>query len=89
MIGAGGFLVALGAWVDLGALLIAAFLVPTAFYMHGFWRERDPQMRMQQMAHFEKNVAMLGGALVLFYLFNQFGPQIGLTLGDGRLFPHL
>jgi uncharacterized membrane protein YphA (DoxX/SURF4 family) len=89
MIVVGGVLVGLGLWSDLGALLIAAFLAPTAFYMHGFWREQDPGMRMQQMAHFEKNVSLLGAALVLFYVFNHFGPQLPLTLGDGRLFPQL
>jgi putative oxidoreductase len=89
MIVVGGGLVGLGLWGDLGALLIAGFLAPTAYYMHGFWRERDPMMRMQQMAHFEKNVAMLGAALALFYVFNHFGPQLPLTLGDGKLFPQL
>ena len=89
MILAGGVLVALGLWGDLGALLIAALLVPTSYLMHGFWREREPQARPQQLIQFEKNVSMLGGALVLFYLFNHFGPQLGLTIGDGRLFPKL
>jgi hypothetical protein len=46
-------------------------------------------MRMQQLAHFEKNMALCGAALALFYVFNHFGPQLPLTLGDGRLFPEL
>lgn len=89
MIVAGGLLLGLGVWADLGALLIGAFLAPTSFFMHGFWRERDPQMRMQQMQHFMKNISMLGGALALFYVFNQLGPDVGLTIGDGRLLPEL
>ena len=85
MIGVGGLLISLGAWGDLGALLIAAFLVPTAYFMHGFWRHDDPQMRANQQAHFMKNLSLAGAALVLFYLFQQFGDQIGLTL-TGPLF---
>ena len=89
MIFAGGLLIALGLWADLGALLIFAFLVPTAYFMHGYWRIDDPQQRQGQKIHFEKNLTMAGAALLIFFLFNQFGPQIGLTIGDGRLFPAL
>jgi uncharacterized membrane protein YphA (DoxX/SURF4 family) len=89
MILVGGLLVALGLWVDLGALLIFAFLVPVAYFMHGYWRLDDPQQRLGQKVHFEKNLTLAGAALLVFYLFNQFGPHIGLTIGDGRLFPAL
>lgn len=89
MILVGGVLIGLGLWADLGALLIAAFLVPAAYYMHAYWKVDEPQMRMNQQAHFMKNMSLAGAALVIFYLFNQFGPQIGLTIGDGRLFPEL
>ena len=85
MIIAGGLLVAIGAWVDLGAALIVAFLIPTSFFMHGFWRYDDPMERQNQQIHFMKNVAMIGGALVLIYLFVQFSDQVGLTL-TGPLF---
>lgn len=82
MIVAGGALVALGVWPDLGALLLAAFLLPTAYYMHAFWKVEDPQMRQMQQAHFMKNLSMFGAALVLFYLFAEFGEEMELTLGD-------
>jgi len=89
MILVGGLLVAVGLWVDLGALLIAAFLLATAYWMHGYWALEDGQQRHGQKIHFEKNLTMAGGAVLIFYLFNQFGPEIGLTVGDGRLFPQL
>src|ERR687887_1531877 len=57
MIFAGGALIALGAWPDVGALLLAAFLLPTAFYMHAFWKVDDPQARQQQQIHFFKNLS--------------------------------
>jgi putative oxidoreductase len=86
MILAGGILVGIGVWADLGALLIAAFLVPTAYFMHNFWTIDDPQMRMNEQAHFMKNMTMAGAALVMLYMFQQFGGQIGLTAGDPSLF---
>lgn len=81
MILGGGLLIALGVWSDLGALLIAAFLVPTAYTMHGFWRFDDPQERMNQQAHFMKNLSLAGAALVLFALYQQFGDEL-LVLTD-------
>ena len=51
--------------------------------------DQESQQRHGQKIHLEKNVAMAGGALLTFFLFNQFGPEIGLTIGDGRLFPQL
>ena len=89
MILVGGLLIAIGLWVDLGALLIAAFLLATAYWMHGYWSLDAGQQREGQKIHFEKNLSLAGGALLIFYLFNQFGPDIGLTIGDGRLFPQL
>jgi putative oxidoreductase len=33
--------------------------------MHNFWAVNDPMMSQMQMAMFLKNVAMLGGALLI------------------------
>src|SRR5919201_1181712 len=65
MIFAGGVLLAIGAWPDLGAALIAAFLLPTAYFMHAYWKVDDPQLRANQHAHFMKNLALAGAALAL------------------------
>lgn len=35
--------------------------------MHAFWNVPNPMMRQIQMAMFMKNVAMLGGALLVAY----------------------
>lgn len=82
---AGGGLLALGVWPDLGALLIAAFVFPVAFGMHGFWKIQDPMMRMNDQAHFMKDTALGGAALAFFGFFQQFGDDVGLTL-TGPLF---
>lgn len=78
----GGLSVAFGIWGDLGALLLVAFLLPVAFYMHAFWKETDPQQKANQMAHFMKNITMAGGALVLFYAWNQLQSEAGLSITD-------
>jgi putative oxidoreductase len=78
----GGLSVLLGIWGDLGALLIAAFLALITPFMHAFWREQDAMQKGNQMAHFTKNVALLGGALVLFYVWNQLQGAAGLSITD-------
>jgi putative oxidoreductase len=78
----GALSVILGIWADLGALLLIAFLLPVAFFMHAFWRETDEQMKANQMAHFLKNMALAGGALILFYAYNQLQGAAGLTITD-------
>jgi putative oxidoreductase len=82
---AGGALLVLGLWADLGALL-AAFVFPVAVGMHAFWKVDEPMERMQEQVHFMKDVALGGGALALFALFQQFGDEIGLTAGPTALF---
>src|SRR6266511_624815 len=79
---AGGLSVALGVWADLGALAIVAFLLPVAFFMHAFWKETDEQTKANQMAHFMKNMALAGGALVIFYAYNQLQGDAGLSITD-------
>jgi putative oxidoreductase len=79
---AGGLSVALGVFADLGALMLVAFLLPAAFFLHAFWKEEDEQMQQVQMAQFMKNVAMVGGALVIFYVYNQLQGDAPLSLTD-------
>jgi len=48
-----------------GAWLIVLFLLPVTFAMHNFWAVHDPLMKQLQMNMFLKNLAMLGGALLI------------------------
>ena len=64
---AGGLSVLLGWHARAGAWLLVAFLVPVTLAMHAFWAVPDPMMRQIQMALFMKNLAMLGGALLIAY----------------------
>ncbi len=79
---AGGAMVILGIWGDLGALLIAAFLLLITPLMHAFWKETDDQQKLSQQVNFNKNLALLGAALAAFYLWNQLQGDAGLSLTD-------
>jgi putative oxidoreductase len=80
MILAGGVMIALGLWADLGAALILAFVVPTSVLMHGFWKFDDDQMKQQQQIHFSKNVAMAGGALMIMGWYACVGGHAALSV---------
>ena len=77
---AAGVMIVIGLWVDLAALVIAVFLVLTSYFMHAFWKVEDPQEKMVEQVHFMKDISLLGAALVLFYLFQQGGEGIGITI---------
>jgi len=64
----GGIFVALGIYADLGALLIAIFLIPTALIMHNYWKETTPEGKMTERVAFNKDIALAGAALILFVL---------------------
>ena len=64
---AGGLSVLLGYRARFGAFLLLVFLVPVTLIMHRFWGLADPQMAMMQKAQFMKNVALIGGALLIIY----------------------
>jgi putative oxidoreductase len=65
----GGLSILLGYRARIGAWLIVLFLVAVTPMMHKFWTVTDPMMQQMQMIMFMKNLAMLGGALLI----SQFG----------------
>jgi uncharacterized membrane protein YphA (DoxX/SURF4 family) len=65
MIIVGGVLVALGWHRFIGAGLLVIFIFPTAFVMHPFWKETDPMTRANERAHYFKDLALGGAALLL------------------------
>jgi putative oxidoreductase len=85
MILVGGLMVLLGAWADLGALLLVVFLLGTAVMMHDFWKQTDPMGKMNDLINFQKNVSLAGAGLALFAFFAYVGDDLGLTL-TGPLF---
>jgi putative oxidoreductase len=61
----GGLAIAAGFRARWAALLMAAFTVVAALIAHRFWEVQDAAARMGQQIHFMKNVAIVGGFLVL------------------------
>jgi len=80
----GGVYIALGFWVDLGALLLAITLVLAAVIFHNFWAEADATAKQNEMIAFNKNLALAGASLIIFALIysgtisaDAFGPHLG------------
>jgi len=67
MILVGGLSVLLGVYARVGAWLLVLFLIPTALIVHRFRGVPDPQVAQNQRAHFQKNLALAGGALLIAY----------------------
>jgi len=44
------------------------FLVPVTFMMHAYWQETDPMQGINQRVNFQKNIALLGAALLLLFI---------------------
>ena len=76
----GGLSIVLGAYPILGAGALATFFVVTTPKMHDFWTVEDPEARQNEMIHFLKNFALLGGSLVFLALASETWPY---ALGIG------
>jgi len=61
----GALSIILGYKARYGAWLIVLFLVPVTLSMHNFWAVADPVQRGMQQIMFEKNLSMLGAALLI------------------------
>jgi uncharacterized membrane protein YphA (DoxX/SURF4 family) len=61
----GGLSIVLGAFPLVGTAALAAFLVVATPMFHDFWSVEDPEQQQAEMTNFLKNVALVGGALVL------------------------
>jgi uncharacterized membrane protein YphA (DoxX/SURF4 family) len=82
MILVGGFSVLLGVYVDLGSLLLAAFLIISALIFHDFWKETDATAKQNASTAFFKNISLAGFSLILFGLVAKHGDiTIGWHIG--------
>jgi len=68
MLVVGGFSLMTGVKPKLGAALITAFLSGVTPKMHDYWKATDPNARMADFINFQKNMALLGAALMLLAL---------------------
>jgi uncharacterized membrane protein YphA (DoxX/SURF4 family) len=62
---AAGTALALGILPRVSSAALAASLVPTTLAGHAYWTLEDPQARAGQRVQFHKNLAMIGGLLMV------------------------
>ena len=77
---AGSASIALGVWPDVGSLMLAAFLIPAAYFLHPFWKLDDQTERRTQRSSFERNMMMLGAFLVMFGTFVTLGHALRFAI---------
>lgn len=63
----GGLMILLGYRAKIGAILLVLFLIPATIAMHKFWGLKDAQIAELQKIMFLKNMALLGGAMLIAY----------------------
>jgi putative oxidoreductase len=61
---AGAISIASGFLARIGGIGLVLFMIPTTLIFHSFWMYEGPE-RLQQMVHFLKNTAMVGGLLLI------------------------
>jgi putative oxidoreductase len=62
----GGLSILFGFKARWGALLLVAFVIVATAIAHRFWVAADPTVHMNQQIHFMKNLAIIGGLLILY-----------------------
>jgi uncharacterized membrane protein YphA (DoxX/SURF4 family) len=61
----GGFGVFTGMYTTLSLYLIILFLLGVTFKMHDYWNITDPAQQMPVKINFDKNIALIGAALMM------------------------
>ncbi len=64
MMGIGAFLVVIGYFARVGSLLLLIVWIPFTFIVYSFWND-PPDMQREQMLFFMRNLALIGGLLLL------------------------
>ena len=67
-------------WGRVGAVMVAAFLVPAALFFHAFWRIEDPTQKQTQTSFFWRNMIGLGACAMMFGTFVALGPALRFTV---------
>jgi putative oxidoreductase len=80
-----GSLMILAGWhARIGAMLLAAFLIPATLIFHNFWAV-DPAQLTNQLNHFMKNLSILG---VLVFIVGMGSGPLSLREEDERQGPN-
>jgi putative oxidoreductase len=65
---ASGLSVILGLRPRVGLVMIVLFLLVVTPKMHNYWTVTDPQQQMGEWVNFQKNIALVGAALMMLSL---------------------
>lgn len=65
MMVSGGALVLFHWHTSIGGALLFGIIFPAPFFLHHFWNETDSYSRLSEFAHFIKDLALAGAALLL------------------------
>lgn len=60
----GGLAILAGLYTKFTAWVVFLYMIPTTFLFHNFWAMQGAD-RLDAMIHFEKNLAIMGGLLLL------------------------
>ena len=60
----GGTLILIGYRSSFGAILLLTYWIPVTFIVHSFWNDPEDIRRLQSV-HFMKNIAIIGGLLMV------------------------
>ncbi|GCE49598.1 putative membrane protein YphA (DoxX/SURF4 family) [Thermosporothrix hazakensis] len=63
----GGTALAVDVLPKLASLTLIGTMIPTTLLGHPFWKEDDPANRTGQRIHFMKNLAMIGGLILVLF----------------------
>jgi putative oxidoreductase len=74
--------VSFGIWADLGSLMLALWMIPTALLFHNFWKNEDRMQRLTQMQMFLRNLTLFGSSMVLFAVFAGLDEHVPYTITD-------
>jgi uncharacterized membrane protein YphA (DoxX/SURF4 family) len=72
--------VALGVWPDVGALMVAVFVILAAAWFHRFWAIENEEQRRLQSQLFWRNAIALSTSLIMFGAFAAFGPELRFAI---------
>ena len=70
-----GLGIVLGIWIDIAALGAIAYLLIANVMVHHFWTDSD-MLKQLEVSNFMKNLAIAGGAVIIFALADQMGPML-------------
>jgi putative oxidoreductase len=73
----GGASFLLGYHPTIGTALLIIFLLGVSAKIHNFWTIADPQARMNEQAHFGKNIVMIGFLLMTLMIFRPWPYSLG------------